>query len=137
LAEKGKIDDRPHLRELARTYFAPLADFGADTLILGCTDLTCVRDVIDEVVGDGVVVVDPAEEVVQEARQRLDAGGLRKPHVDAPGRYRFLLTGDNLDEFAGFAARFLDVPELAVTRLPLQEMQQGAQDPTPEHTSPT
>jgi glutamate racemase len=136
LAEKGHTHDKPHLRELARTFFAPLADFQADTLILGCTDLTCVRDVIDEVVGDEVIVVDPAEEVAREARQHLDAGGMLKPRTDAPASYRFLVTGDNLDEFAGFSARFLDMPEIAVTWLSLPELQQAAEDPTPQ-TNPT
>jgi glutamate racemase len=136
LAEKGQIDDRPHLRELARTFFAPLADFQADTLILGCTDLTCVRDVVDEVVGDEVVVVDPAQEVAREARQYLDASIMLKPRTGAPARYRFLVTGENLDEFAGFAARFLDMPEIAVTRLPLSELQQAAEDPTPQADLP-
>jgi len=134
LAEKGQIDDRPHLRELVRTFFAPLVDFQADTLILGCTDLTCVRDIIDEVVGDEVVVVDPAEEVAREARQHLEADGMLKPRGEPPAKYRFLVTGENPDEFARFAARFLDMPEIAVTRLPLMEIRQVAGGPAPEHT---
>ncbi len=71
MAEKGQIDDRPHLLNLAHEYYQPLAQFQADTLILGCTDLTCVRDIAEEVAGAGVTVVDPAEEVVREAREIL------------------------------------------------------------------
>jgi glutamate racemase len=119
LAEKGQIDDRPHLLSLARGYFQPLAERGVDTLILGCTDLTCVRDISEEVAGEAVKVVDPAEEVVQEARQILqEAGGLRSEEHGS-GRYRFVITGDDQTNFASFAARFLDLSKVRVDRVVL------------------
>jgi glutamate racemase len=142
LAEKGQIDDRPYLLGLARRYFQPLADFQADTLILGCTDLTCVRDIATEVAGDGVVVVDPAEEVVRQARQILhDAGALRAASQEPAGpstqlragpstrlraSYRFLITGDDQARFTAFAARFLELPAVTVERIALAEVQQAA-----------
>lgn len=123
LAEKGQIDDRAYLIELARRYFQPLADFQVDTLVLGCTDLTCVRDIAQEVAGDGVTVVDPAEEVVRQARRILeDAGALRDPG-GAAANYRFLITGDDAAGFAAFTARFLGLPQVAVDRVDLAEMQ--------------
>ncbi len=125
LAEKGQIDDRPHLLDLARTYFQPLADFQADTLILGCTDLTCVRDLAEEVAGPGVAVVDPAEEVVCEARQILQDAGTLRPPGGEPASYRFLITGDDQANFAAFTARFLGLPTVAVERVPLAEVQQA------------
>ena len=123
LAEKGQIDDRAYLIELARRYFQPLADFQVDTLVLGCTDLTCVRDIAKEVAGDGVTVVDPAEEVVCQARRILeDAEALRDPG-GAAANYRFLITGDDAAGFAAFTARFLGLPQVAVDRVDLAEMQ--------------
>jgi glutamate racemase len=121
LAEKGDIDDRPHLLHLAHTYFQPLADFKADTLILGCTDLTCVRDIAQEVAGEGVTVVDPAEEVVHEARQILEEAGGLKPRRGEPASYQFLITGDDQSNFAAFAARFLGVSEVEVERVTLTD----------------
>lgn len=124
LAEKGQIDDRPYLRQLAHKYFQPLADFKADTLILGCTDLTCVRDIIDEVVGESVTVVDPAEKVVREAHQILkDARGLSRR--EEPASHQFLITGHDQANFAAFTARFLGVPKVEVNRIPLAEVQQA------------
>jgi len=121
LAEKGQIDDRPYLLQLARTYFEPLANFEADTLILGCTDLTCVRDIAEEVVGENVTVVDPAEQVVREARQILkDTGGLRE-HTHEPASCQFLITGDDTDNFAAFTAKFMGLPNVDVTRIALTE----------------
>jgi glutamate racemase len=126
LAEKGKIDDRLHLLSLAQRYFLPLANHGVDTLILGCTDLTCVRDIAEEVAGDDVTVVDPAEEVVREARQILqEAGALRQPE-QGPANCRFLITGDDQANFAAFTARFLELPQVAVDRVALAEVQAAA-----------
>jgi len=125
LAEKGQIDDRAYLLELARRYFQPLAEFRADTLVLGCTDLTCVRDIAEEVAGNGVAVVDPAEEVVRQARRILeDAGALRDPE-ERPTSYRFLITGDDVASFAAFTARFLDLPQVAVECVDVAEVQRA------------
>jgi len=123
LAEKGQIDDRAHLLSLAHRYFQPLASQGVDTLILGCTDLTCVRDITEEVVGEDVRVVDPAEEVVLEARQiLLDAGALRS-EIHGVGNYQFLITGDDQVSFASFTARFLDLPHVEVEYVSLSAAQ--------------
>jgi glutamate racemase len=121
LAEKGQIDDRAYLRELSEQYFAPL--HGVDTLILGCTDLTCVRDIIDETIGADVTVVDPAEAVVHEARQLLEAANaLRLSHEESPS-YSFEITGADVDEFARFTAQFLNLPAVEVNQVDLREVQ--------------
>lgn len=125
LAEKGQVDDRAHLLQLARRYFQPLADLKADTLILGCTDLTCVRDIVEQVVAEDVTVVDPAEEVVCEIREILqDAGGLRS-HREGPASYQFLITGNDLANFAAFTARFLGMSHVEVERVSLADVQQA------------
>jgi glutamate racemase len=126
LAEKGEIDDRPHLLALAHGYFLPLAASGIDTLILGCTDLTCVRDIAEEVAGEEVTVVDPAEEVVREARRILQDAGALRPQGGTPANYRFLITGDDRANFAAFTARFLELPQVAVDRIALTEVQAAA-----------
>jgi glutamate racemase len=119
LAEKGHIEDRPRLRLLAEQYFRPLADFGVDTLLLGCTDLTCVRDVVEEVVGEGVIVVDPAREAALEAARLLEARRLLRPSDAPPANTRFLITGDGTAEFTRFAASFLGLAEVDVARVDL------------------
>jgi hypothetical protein len=122
---EGKIQDRAYLHDLATKDYEKIAAFKADTLILGCTDFTCVRDIIDEVVGTQAVVVDPAEEVVREAtRVMTERGGL-----NAAGRKattKFFITGDDRENFSTFGAKFLGVPEIDVTRVPLAEVQKAA-----------
>jgi glutamate racemase len=121
LAEKGKIDDHAYIHQLASADFQKIAEFNADTLILGCTDFTCVRDVIDEVVQDQVVVVDPAEEVVREATRIMNVrDGLNKQNV--PGTTRFVVTGDDKENFSRFGAKFLGVPGIEVSRIPLADV---------------
>jgi len=125
LAEKGQIDDRRHLLKLGHRYFQPLADYQVDTLILGCTDLACVRGIAEEVAGDRVAVVDPAEEAVRQASQILqDAGALKGP-VGKQAHYQFLITGDDAASFAAFTARFLELPQVDVEQVALAEVQRA------------
>lgn len=126
LAEKGKIGDRPYIRDLAGKDFQPIEEFKADTLILGCTDFTCVRDVIDEIASQRVTVVDPAEEVVREATRVLTINGGLRPKSGRPAENRFLITGDDLDNFSTFGAKFLGLSEIKVSRVPLAEVQAAA-----------
>lgn len=125
LAEKGEIDDKAHLLALARRYFEPIDHFGADILVLGCTDLTCVRDIAETVAGEDVTVVDPAEQVVLEATEALESMGSRRPESGDAPTYEFLITGDDEDAFSRFTAAFLDVSEVDVKRVPLETVQKG------------
>lgn len=121
LTEKGQIDDRPYLRQLSAQYMEPLN--GIDTLILGCTDLTCVRDIIDETVGTGITVVDPAEAVTLEAKQILGESNALHPAQAAAPSYQFMITGQNVDEFAAFTARFLNLPGVDVEQVDVRDVQ--------------
>jgi glutamate racemase len=125
LAEKGNIGDRPYLRSLITHDLEPVLRHGADTLILGCTDFTCVRDIVDEVVQGRLEIVDPAEEVAREAKKvLLQENALRQYNDNL--KYEFLVTGDDRDNFAAFGARFLGLPSINVDQIPLQEVQAGA-----------
>lgn len=125
LAEKGQVDNKSQLKDLAAAYYRPLAAFGIDTLVLGCTDLTCVRDVIDETVAPGVKIVDPAEEVTLFARQYLSENSLLHPTGNTPPQYRFSITGKNLAEFSHFTAQFMGMPEVDVTQIDLDQIQRA------------
>lgn len=126
LAEKGNIGNRPHLFNLIKRDFQKIIDFHADTLVLGCTDFTCVRDIIDDVVNKQVMVVDPAEEVVRKAGQILQDLQRLNPQRSKPGCTKFLITGDDGENFSRFGAQFLNVPSIQVTRIPLAELQNSA-----------
>jgi glutamate racemase len=104
LAEEGWTDgDVP--REVARTYLDGLVKEGIDTLVLGCTHYPLLRDVIAEVVGDGVAIVESGEAVAEEVEETLERKHLRARFNGRPGRL-FLAT-DAPENLARVGQRFL------------------------------
>jgi glutamate racemase len=79
-------------RSLVEQYIRPLLDNGADTIVLGCTHYPFVGDVIREVAGSSVTVIDSAVPVARELRRRLEAHGLLAPD-DRQGSEAFWTTG--------------------------------------------
>jgi len=63
-------------RSLVEQYLRPLLDKGADTIVLGCTHYPFVSDVIRDVAGPSVNLIDSAGPVARELRRRLQANGL-------------------------------------------------------------
>lgn len=74
LVESG-LADTPEARAAAREYLEPLKEAGIDTLVYGCTHYPFLAGVIREVLGDGVRLVDPAEETVRELASLAGIGG--------------------------------------------------------------
>ncbi|HWQ90006.1 MAG TPA: glutamate racemase [Desulfitobacteriaceae bacterium] len=81
---------------IARTYLEPLRKACIDTLILGCTHYPYLNPVIRDILGEEVVLVDPAEAVVTELQKLLS--GLEKrhsqPNPTSQWRVRYFVSGD-------------------------------------------
>ncbi len=75
LAEEGWLDNEV-TEMVARRYLEPLADFKADTLVLGCTHYPLLKDVISRVAGDSVTLVDSAMETAGEVERILEERSL-------------------------------------------------------------
>ncbi len=75
LAEEGWLDNEITYLT-AKRYLEPLAEFGADALVLGCTHYPLLKDVISRVVGEGVTLVDSARETAVEVERILGEKGL-------------------------------------------------------------
>jgi len=73
LVEEGWIDD-PVTRAVAERYLRPLLADGIDTLVLGCTHYPLLRRVLQDVVGEGVQLVDSAETVTAALAEGLASG---------------------------------------------------------------
>ena len=74
LAEEGWLSGEVPLG-VAKTYLAPLLAENIDTLVLGCTHYPLLKDVIGQVAGETVTLVDSADEtalVVQETLLAMD-----------------------------------------------------------------
>jgi len=90
--ERAEVHGK-HIREVARGYLEPMVESGVDTVILGCTHYPLLEDLIEEVVGPGVVLISSAEETAVEVEGILERLGWSSGGAP-PGVTRFLTTGD-------------------------------------------
>ena len=91
LIEAGHWEGNP-IEHTLNKYLTPLAGHQIDTLILGCTHYPFLLSAIQQVLGQGVVVVDPAEATVWEAAHRLKELDLLSSEKSQEDRY--FVSGD-------------------------------------------
>lgn len=102
--EEGKISG-DEIEDKLKGYLNPLLEGGIDTLILGCTHYPLLGGAIQKVVGDGVTLINSAEETAKEVGEVLR----RKGFMNTSGRqpsYRFISSGP-ADKFLELGSRFL------------------------------
>ena len=73
--ERGELDT-PETKALIRQYTAPLLADGADTIVLGCTHYPFVKQVIQEIVGDKITLIDTGAAVAKQLKRQLEEKGL-------------------------------------------------------------
>jgi len=113
LAEEGWVDG-PIPLGVVETYLASLKKSGIDTLVLACTHYPLLRAVIAEVMGEGVTLVDSAEETARAVSALLAARGLARAGRD--GSTSFFVT-DVPDRFIRIGQRFLGARVDSAVRL--------------------
>ncbi|HYM36602.1 MAG TPA: glutamate racemase [Steroidobacteraceae bacterium] len=110
LAEEGWTSG-PIVAGVAHRYldelFAVRASQRPDTLVLGCTHFPVFTEVLRDVIGIDVTVVDSAQTTAIALEKLLDESELRNDS-DAPALR--LLATDGCERFACVGARFLDRP---------------------------
>jgi glutamate racemase len=106
LAEEGWTENEVAL-QVAETYLAPFRAAEVDTLVLGCTHYPLLTDVIAEVMGPGVRLVDSAESVAARVREEL--AGERDGDPSGDVEHHFFVT-DAPEPFQAVAERFLGRP---------------------------
>lgn len=95
--------DCPLTRLAAQEYLAPLQRAGVDTLILGCTHYPIIADLLGDLMGDGVTLIDSGYETAKEALRQLVAAG----SGNDTGGNRLFFTSDNPAGFIPLAQLFL------------------------------
>jgi glutamate racemase len=93
---------------LVEQYVRPLTQQGADILVLGCTHYPFLRDVIQQIAGPGVELIDPADAVAREVRRRLETENLLT-RQRRPGTQRFWTSGERR-QAAALMSRLLGEP---------------------------
>jgi glutamate racemase len=78
LIEEGWFDD-PVTDQILRRYLDPLLGEGIDTLVLGCTHYPLLREAIGRVAGDGVALVDSAQNCALAVDAILQVQSLAAP----------------------------------------------------------
>ena len=68
--ERGELDT-PETKALIRQYCMPLLAEGADTIVLGCTHYPFVKDVIREIVGEDISLIDTGAAVAKQLKRQL------------------------------------------------------------------
>ena len=102
IVEAG-LADTPRADDALRPIVDEVLDWGADTLVLGCTHYPLLRPAIQRVAGDRLTVVDSARTTAQRVERILDVNRLRSTGGGAAVRPRLLVTADaaRFDSVAG------------------------------------
>lgn len=114
LVENGYIQKNCEITRLAAAeYLAPLKKAGVDTVILGCTHYPLISEVISDLMGSDVTLIDSGFETAKYAVELLKKKNLQNENG---GVLRFY-TSDNAEDFARGAKLFMgdSLPEKAET----------------------
>ena len=91
--ERGETASE-ELFAVAEEYLAPLRAAETDTVILGCTHYPLLSGVIQEVMGEGVVLISSAEATAKEVFAKLHEDGLLNPRTSL-GVHRFISSSED------------------------------------------
>lgn len=90
--EQGRLNDKETHRILEKALL-PMLKKDIDTIVLGCTHYPFVIPLIQEIVGEGVRVIDPAPAVAKQTRRLLEGEDLSNAS-GSKGTIRFYTSGD-------------------------------------------
>ncbi|MDD3732547.1 MAG: glutamate racemase [candidate division Zixibacteria bacterium] len=119
LAEEGYIEKKATYL-IAQDYLQTMRDVNIDTLILGCTHYPLLKNIIADVMGDEVTLIDSGQETAREAykilmeKKIINTTASQQPTPE--GEHKFYVS-DVPEKFTQVAARFLGRPVERVTRV--------------------
>ena len=122
LVEEGFFLDDPITKEIASRYLFELKSENIDTLILGCTHYPLIRETIQNVMGDGVTLVNPAYETARELKELLIEENIKNPfnHRNINEKHQFFVS-DAADRFKQFASNILSYDIEKITQINIEE----------------
>lgn len=106
LVENGYTDrNNPVTRMVAEEYLAPLKSAGVDTLILGCTHYPIIKELIGDLMGSQVQLIDSGVEVAAVAKAMLQKKGMLTESGNKGDCHYFV--SDSASDFTASAAMIL------------------------------
>ncbi len=117
LAEEGWTDHKA-TKLIAEEYLNELKAKNVDTLILGCTHYPILKDVIQEVIGEGVKLIDSGSAAAIEVEHHLAGRGLKNTS-NLIGSHEYYVS-DVPNKFKEIAERFLGREVQHVTKVDLE-----------------
>ncbi len=117
LIEDGRTTSDPLVKLALQQYLAPLVKHGIDVLVLGCTHYPVYRELIEQMLGPAVPVIDSARQCAHDVASRLRNAGMLRGTSPASvadcssaqrGSLRCYVT-DDPQRFQRLAPRFLGV----------------------------
>ncbi len=107
LVEYGYTNrDNKITRLAAEEYLEPIRQAQVDTLILGCTHYPIIRDIIADLMGDGVNLVSPGEEAAKFAKKCLEEQDLLTDRTEKGKNVYYV--SDSVSMFRENAKHFLE-----------------------------
>lgn len=94
-------------RLIAEEYLLPMRKAEIDTLILGCTHYPLLRDIIHQIMGDGVTLVDAGAETAMYAKTYLAENQMLSSRAYGSARY---YVSDSVSSFTELGSIFLEQP---------------------------
>ncbi len=91
LIEKNRFGSL-EMQAAIREYADALKGKNVDTVILGCTHYPFVKETLQDALGPGVAIIDPAEATALEAKADLEGRGLLR--AKGPGKCTVCFTGN-------------------------------------------
>jgi glutamate racemase len=113
LIEEGRRPSDAVVNLALRQYLRPMLKRKINALVLGCTHYPLLRPALRRALGEGVTVIDSAEQCAQDVAARLAAAGrlatAGPAERSADERLKLFVT-DDPDRFGTLAPRFLGFP---------------------------
>jgi len=110
LAEEG-WHEHVVTKQIVEIYLEDLLKAGIDTLVLGCTHYPILKNVIQEICGDGVVLVDSAVAIVKDLQNYRNDG-------ESIGKDYFYVS-DNAERFGRIGSIILGNGDLNIEKVSL------------------
>lgn len=93
LIESGKVGS-PEVRRLTEMHLERMMAEDMDTLVLGCTHLPYIKNIVQDIVTPAVTLIDPARRTAVLCMKVLKDNNILRENHSEPGTKKYFVTGE-------------------------------------------